>query len=52
MAGPPLVLFLEFIVHISAQALFSLAAVLGAGVDIVEDRLPAGRAIHLCVDGK
>jgi hypothetical protein len=52
MAGPPLILFLDFTVHISAQALFGVLAVLRAGVDIVEDRLPAGRAIHLHVDRK
>jgi hypothetical protein len=52
IAGPPLILFLEFTVHISAQALFGVLAVLRAGVDIVEDRLPAGWAIHLHVDRK
>jgi hypothetical protein len=45
-------LFLEFIVYFCAQALFGELAVLGAGIDIVEDRLPAGRAIHLHIDGK
>jgi hypothetical protein len=52
IAGPPLILFLEFTVDISAQALFGELAVLRAGVDTVEDRLPAGRAIHLHVDRK
>jgi hypothetical protein len=52
MAGPPLILFLEFTIRISSQALFGVPAVLRAGVDVVEDRLPAGWAIHLHIDGK